>query len=428
MREMKESGIEIIGSIPKNWTISRLKYNLREPMKYGATETGEDYDPSLYRYIRITDITADGVLKEEGKLSLTSQQAFGYILRDKTVLFARSGGTVGKSFLYKASYGPSAFAGYLISGVANERKMLPEWLMYFTNSSAYWEWVNQIFTQATIQNISADKYSNMPIAIAPIVEQKSIVAYLDAKCAKIDALSADIQSEIDTLEAYKRSVITEAVTKGLDKNVSMKDSGIEWVGEIPATWDVHPVYVYFGERKNKNYALQEQNLLSLSYGKIIRKDIDTVGGLLPSSFNTYNIVEAGDIIIRPTDLQNDKRSLRTGLVTEKGIITSAYIDLAPKGNINSEYFHYLLHSYDIQKVFYNMGNGVRQGLNYSEFSKLMVFAPPRDEQDSIVSYLNDRCSEIESIIAQKQEQLSVLADYKKSIIYEYVTGKKEVDI
>lgn len=228
------------------------------------------------------------------------------------------------------------------------------------------------------------------------------------------------------LEQYKRSVISEAVTNGLDPNVPMKDSGIEWVGEIPVGWDVHPVYYYFGERKNSNYALQEQNLLSLSYGKIIRKDINTNGGLLPASFNTYNIVEAGDIIIRPTDLQNDKRSLRTGLVKERGIITSAYIDLKPKSSVNSVYFHYLLHSFDVQKVFYNMGNGVRQGLNYSEFSKLMVIAPSLPEQQAIADYLDAKCSEIDQVIAQKQEQLSTLADYKKSLIYEYVTGKKEV--
>ena len=143
-------------------------------------------------------------------------------------------------------------------------------------------------------------------------------------------------------------------------------------------------------------------------------------------FNTYNIVEAGDIIIRPTDLQNDKRSLRTGLVKERGIITSAYIDLMPKGEVNSEYYHYLLHSYDIQKVFYNMGNGVRQGLNYSEFSKLMIFSPPLNEQKQIADYLNSKCSEIEAIIGNKKEQLELLEEYKKSLIYEYVTGKKEV--
>ena len=133
----------------------------------------------------------------------------------------------------------------------------------------------------------------------------------------------------------------------------MKDSRIEWIGQIPKDWEIAPVYSFFGERHNRNYNLQEKNLLSLSYGKIIRKDINAAGGLLPASFNTYNVVEVGDIIIRPTDLQNDKRSLRTGLVTEHGIITSAYIDLKPKKNVNSHYFHYLLHSYDVLKVFYN---------------------------------------------------------------------------
>lgn len=158
----------------------------------------------------------------------------------------------------------------------------------------------------------------------------------------------------------------------------MKDSGIEWVGQIPVTWDIHPVYSYFGERKNKNSFGNENNLLSLSYGRVIRKDINANGGLLPESFNTYNIVEADDIIIRPTDLQNDKRSLRTGLVKEHGIITSAYIDLCPIKHVDSRYFHY------------------RQ------------------------------CKSIEKVIAEKKEQLEVLDEYKKSLIYEYVTGKKEV--
>ena len=206
----------------------------------------------------------------------------------------------------------------------------------------------------------------------------------------------------------------------------MKDSGIEWIGEIPKDWEEHPVYVYFEEGKTKNYRMQEQNLLSLSYGRIIRKDINTNGGLLPASFNTYNVVEAGDIIIRPTDLQNDKRSLRTGLVKEQGIITSAYIDLRPKDNVNSKYYHYLLHSYDIIKVFYNMGNGVRQGLNFSEFAKLLLLEPTTVEQQQIADYLDIKCSEIDTLIADKKRQLDILADYKKSIIYEYVTGNKEV--
>ena len=282
--------------------------------------------------------------------------------------------------------------------------------------------------ETTMGFITMGIMSNSYITRPPIDEQKRIADYLDAKCAEIDALTADIQAQIDTLEQYKRSVIIEAVTKGLNPDAEMKDSGIEWVGMIPAHWIVHPVYTYFGERKNKNRFGAEDNLLSLSYGRVIRKDINTSDGLLPESFNTYNIVEAGDIIIRPTDLQNDKRSLRTGLVKEHGIITSAYIDLCPIKKVDSRYFHFLLHAYDVMKVFYNMGNGVRQGLNYSEFSRLMIFEPSYDEQVDIANYLDAKCAEIDDTIVKKQEQLSTLEAYKKSLIYEYVTGKKEVPV
>ena len=161
--------------------------------------------------------------------------------------------------------------------------------------------------------------------------------------------------------------------------------------------------------------------MSLSYGKIVRKDINTSDGLLPESFNTYNIVEAGDIIIRPTDLQNDKRSLRTGLVRERGIITSAYIDLMPIKEIDSRFFNYQLHAYDVIKVFYNMGNGVRQGLNYSEFSRLLVFEPPIDEQRKIADFLDVKCAEVDALVVDIQAQIDTLENYKRSVITEAVT-------
>jgi type I restriction enzyme S subunit len=207
----------------------------------------------------------------------------------------------------------------------------------------------------------------------------------------------------------------------------MKNSGIAWVGSIPSHWNVHPVYSYFGERRNKNRLGEENNLLSLSYGKIVRKDINTSDGLLPESFNTYNIVEAGDIIIRPTDLQNDKRSLRTGLVFERGIITSAYIDLMPIKEIDSRFFNYQLHAYDVIKVFYNMGNGVRQGLNYSEFSRLLVFEPPIDEQRKIADFLDVKCIEVDALVEDIQAQIDTLEKYKRSVITETVTKGMNTD-
>lgn len=201
----------------------------------------------------------------------------------------------------------------------------------------------------------------------------------------------------------------------------MKDSGISWVGEIPKEWTIMPLYCFYSERKNKNIFGAENNLLSLSYGKVIRKDINTSEGLLPSNYNGYNIVEAGDIIIRPTDLQNDKRSLRTGLSKERGIITSAYIALKPKNGINSRFYHYLLHTYDILKVFYNMGNGVRQGLNYDEFAKLMVYSPSDTEQQRIADFLDIECGKIDGLKAVIQAQIDTLEQYKRSVITEAVT-------
>lgn len=211
------------------------------------------------------------------------------------------------------------------------------------------------------------------------------------------------------------------------KERKMRDSGIPWIGEVPEGWGIHPLYSYFAERKNKNSMLQEQNLLSLSYGKIIRKDINTNGGLLPANFTTYNIVQPNDIVIRPTDLQNDKKSLRTGLVTEKGIITSAYISLQPIANIYIKYFHYLLHSYDINKVFYNMGNGVRQGLNYSEFSKLMLLCPGKEEQHRIADFLDSKCSEIDTLIENLRARVESAKEYKKAVITEAVTKGLDKD-
>lgn len=211
--EMKDSGIPWIGKIPKDWEISRLKYILKEPMKYGANESGVAYSDALPRYIRITDINSEGKLRKDGKVSLNEDIAKRYILKDKSILFARSGGTVGKTFFYRKEYGTAAFAGYLISAVIDEDKALPEWIYYYVNSSTYWEWVNQIYTQSTIQNIGADKYSEMSIPICPNISlQKNILKLLDSKCARIDSIIQNKQELLANLDTYKKSLIYEYVT------------------------------------------------------------------------------------------------------------------------------------------------------------------------------------------------------------------------
>lgn len=201
----------------------------------------------------------------------------------------------------------------------------------------------------------------------------------------------------------------------------MKDSGIKWIGSVPASWNVRTLYQLATRVNNKNSDLAEQNLLSLSYGKIKRKDINTNDGLLPASFDGYNIIEAGDIVLRLTDLQNDHTSLRVGHATERGIITSAYTTLRPINPAHSRYLYYLIHAFDLKKGFYGMGSGVRQGLNYDEVKELRVVLPSQKEQDAIAAYLDDVCVQIDLLIHEAKETISGYKQWKESLIFNVLT-------
>lgn len=203
----------------------------------------------------------------------------------------------------------------------------------------------------------------------------------------------------------------------------MKESGIDWIGQIPEEWEVDFVNHIFEEHKQKNKGNKEKNLLSLSYGRIIRKSIDTSFGLLPESFDTYNIIQRGDIVLRLTDLQNDKRSLRVGLARENGIITSAYLTLRLKNICCSDsYMYYLLHTYDICKVFYNFGGGVRQGGTWSDIYKMELLIPPKNEQQKIADFLDKKTAQLDKVKDLLEEQIQKLKDYRASLIYETVTN------
>lgn len=205
------------------------------------------------------------------------------------------------------------------------------------------------------------------------------------------------------------------------QHTNMKDSGIKWIGEIPASWNVRTLYQLVTRVNNKNSDLAEQNLLSLSYGKIKRKDINTNDGLLPASFDGYNIIEAGDIVLRLTDLQNDHTSLRVGHATERGIITSAYTTLRPINPAHSRYLYYLIHAFDLKKGFYGIGSGVRQGLNYDEVKELRVVVPSQEEQDAIVAFLDDECTQIDAFISECKDTVDEYKKWKQSMISEAVT-------
>ena len=264
------------------------------------------------------------------------------------------------------------------------------------------------------------------IPLPPLAEQEKIVSYLEDKTSKIDAYVADKEKEIVLLQELKQKTIADAVTKGLNPDAKMKDSGISWIGEIPEHWEMRKLSQVSYEHFISNKTVHHQNLLSLSYGRIIRKDINKTEGLLPASFDTYQIVEDGNIVLRLTDLQNDQKSLRVGLAKEEGIVTSAYVCLGVYDSMIPAYLYNILHSYDIKKLFYSMGGGIRQGLNWQGLKKIDVPLPPLDEQRAIVAYIEEMCQKIDTLTTELQAEMDYLKEYKQRLIADVVTGQVNV--
>lgn len=199
-----------------------------------------------------------------------------------------------------------------------------------------------------------------------------------------------------------------------------KQTNVPWCEQIPADWEVQPLFTRYRERWEKNWDESVSDVLSLSYGRIVPRDVSTNYGLLPESFSTYQIVYEDDIIIRPTDMQNDHVSLRVGRSRQKGIITSAYISLIPY-DLDPGYAHFLLHAYDLMKIFYQIGGGVRHSLKFEDIKRLEILVPPLDEQKAIAKYLESETARIDELIEKKRRLIELLREERAAITNQAVT-------
>ncbi|MDE0179671.1 MAG: restriction endonuclease subunit S [Gammaproteobacteria bacterium] len=213
---------------------------------------------------------------------------------------------------------------------------------------------------------------------------------------------------------------------GLRPYPAYRDSGVEWLGTIPSHWISQPGRAFYAEKNIPNSGLRESTVLSLSYGRLVVKPPHTLHGLVPASFETYQIVEPGDIVVRPTDLQNDWSSLRFALAKTLGIITSAYMCFQTTGTMTREYGHLLLHCYDLKKVFYGLGSGLRQNLDWGDFKYLPCICPPSTEQAAIVRFLDDADRRIQRAITLKEKRIALLEEQKQAIVQQAVTGQIDV--
>jgi len=234
-----------------------------------------------------------------------------------------------------------------------------------------------------------------------------------------------IQKKIELLKGQRSSLINHYVTKGLDPNVEMKDSGVEWIGEMPKHWEVTPMFCLFSENKVKNKD-GRLDVLTLSYGKIKYRDLSKLEGLLPESFDGYQVMESQSIIIRSTDLQNDHKSLRVGHVGINGVITSAYLGLNPIKNMDTKFYYYSIHLADLKKVLYGLGGGLRQSLRFDDFKRFPILNPPQKEREEISGKLDNIDRKVNNLVSKLEKRVGLLNEYRQSIISSVVTGKVRV--
>lgn len=421
MREMKDSGIAWIGEIPLYWDCIRLKDKWTNKKEIAGNRSDQ--------YARLA-LTLGGVIErpKDDVDGLQPKDFVSYqILHKNDFVFKMidlknySTSRVGLSFhtgLVSPAY---------IRFVPNSDVQCFKFTYYFLMSMYYFHVYNSIGDDGVRSSLSASDIGNFYIPWPCWSEQNTIANFLDDKCAEIDALSSNIQAQIETLEQYKRSVISEAVTRGLDPNVPMKDSGITWVKQIPKHWAVIPSKYLFHNSDTRKYPGDEQLTASQRHGIITQREY--------MERENAKVVFATQGLdnwkhVKPNDFVISLRSFQGGLEMSEttGCITWHYVVLEASKPIYPPFYKWLFKSVQYINALQGTCNFIRDGqdLRFSNFSKVPLYEPPMDEQKAIADYLDAKCAEIDQTIAQKQEQLDTLADYKKSLIYEYVTGKKEV--
>ena len=429
MREMKDSGVAWIGQIPKDWITCKAKFLMKTPVETGTGSEAILYDPNEIRYIRISDFDKAGKIDDSKKVSLPKNIGMKYLLKDGDILIATAGGTVGKSMIFTDIGEPCAYAGYLARYDVNELILNRYFFLYFLQSPLFSNFRNGALLKATIENISATKYANMHMIVPPLLEQERIVLVLNKKICKIDALITNQEQQIEKLKQLKQSIITEVVTKGLDPNVPMKDSGVEWIGEIPEHWSICRIKDKYSLRNERNFEsdLNKVNLISLytDLGVVPHSDIVETTGNRAVTAEGYKIVHNGDIVVNIILCWMGA----VGMSNYYGVTSPAYDIYKPLKDTNSRYYHYLFRTKSFNGECYRYGRGImlmRWRTYSNEFTAINVPVPPLEEQQEIAEYLDTKCSMVDQLIDLKQKKIGKLQEYKKSLIYEYVTGKKEV--
>jgi type I restriction enzyme S subunit len=401
--EMKDSGIPWVGVVPYNWEISKVKRIMRNKSirnypdemvlslyrEFGVIPKNSrndnhnvtSEDTSNYKYVEVGDFVINKMKAWQGSMGLSDYQ-----------------GIISPAYYVCRFIGNGIYSKYIHHLLRNETYK-PEYMRLSTGLRVG-QW-----------DLGIDDFLNIPIVVPPIEVQKRIVSFLDDKCADIDQLITLQQRMIDELKAYKQSVITEAVTKGLDKSVPMKDSGIEWIGKVPVGWE---------KVKLKNLCKKMNSGSTLTTEEISDEGNYPVygGNGIRGYYNRFNQFEECLLIGRQGALcGNVKHTYEPIWATEHAVIT------LPDELANIDYLYFLLIAMNLNQ---HSISAAQPGLAVGFIQNVSTICPPIKEQKMIASFIETKCSQIDQLISIKQQKMDELKEYKKSMIYEYITGKKQV--
>lgn len=415
MREMKDSGIEWVGTIPAHWSTMPNKYVMRKIKVINPTYNGENILSLTVNGVIVRDLEAGGKMPSsfdgyqilyKGNLLMC---LFDYDVTPRCIGLIKDSGV-----------SSPAYSQFVLQG-GNDAAYFYYYYLMVDHTKALLHRAKNLRHSFTEEQLGAIK-----VPVPPIAEQERIADFLDSQCSQIDAISADIQKEIETLEQYKRSLVFEAISKGINGEKTANASSDIWK-EIPQSWKLVDIKYLF-EIVKRIAGREGYNILSVTQKGLKVKDISGNQGQIAENYSGYQFVFPSDYVMNHMDLL-------TGWIDcsdQFGVTSPDYrvFRLRDKTQNDTEYYKYVMQCCYMCRIFYSLGQGVstlgRWRLQTSAFMNFKVPVPPLHEQKEIARYLNDKCKEIELSIAQKRKQLELLSSYKKSLIYEYVTGKKEV--
>ena len=417
MRELKDSGIKWIGDIPVNWTVDNPKYHF--------TQRKDRATPGMVQFTasqKYGVITQTEYMERTGANIVTVQKDFDILKKVCAGDFVIHMRSFQGGLEYSEQTGSISSAYVML--IPRDTICEPRYYKWFFKSSNYIDALSS--TSNLVRDGQAMRWANfiqLPIPFPPADEQIRIANFLDSKCAEIDALIADVQAQIDVLEQYKRSVITETVTKGLNPDAEMKDSGIQWIGMMPSHWDcIRGKYIL--KYIQKPVREGDGVITCFRDGEVtLRSNRREDGFTMADKEIGYQGIDVGDLVVHGMD----------GFAGAIGISDSRG-KASPVLNVldteqNKRYIMYFLRSMAYSDVFLALATGIRVrscDLRWNKLAELFYPVPPIEEQDAIVAHIDSVLQKTNDVIADKKEQLAVLESYKKSLIYEYVTGKKEV--